>query len=73
MTQLIYVLGRRDPIVLADDDEFGIPASHPHADMARAVVIEFLAGAIDVERLDEDLDWYLRGIQPAKTRRHPTL
>lgn len=73
MPQLIYVLGQRDPIVLPDDDEFGIPASHPHADMARAVVVEFLAGDIDVDRLDEELDWYLRGIQRPKVARRPTL
>jgi hypothetical protein len=69
---LIYVVGERDPIVVTSD-VFNIPESHPHAGMARAVVVEYLAGDLDVDRLDEELDWYLRGIQPPRRPREPTL
>lgn len=59
------MVGERDPIVVSSD-VFGIPDSHRHADMARAVVIEYLAGDLTVDELDRELDWYLRGIQPRR-------
>lgn len=66
------MVGQRDPIVVTSD-VFNIPESHPHADLARAVVVEYLVGDIDVAKLDEELDWYLRGIEPPRKRRQPTL
>lgn len=51
---------------MVSSDVFGIPESHPHADMARAVVIEYLAGDLTADELDRALDWYLRGIQPRR-------
>lgn len=60
MREPIWTLGERDPRVLVSD-EFNIPESHPNADLARAAVIEYLAGDLSAEQLDRDLDFYLLG------------
>lgn len=40
-----------------------IPARGPSPELAAAAIIEYVAGDIDVERLERDLDFYLRGLR----------
>lgn len=47
----------------------------PHSDMALAVLIEFCSSTEppDVAWLERELDWYLRGKQPMRKPRWPTM
>lgn len=59
VVETIVFAGRPNPLAFLPDDA-------PSLALASAAIIEYVAGDLTFERLETDLDFYLRGKQPCR-------